>query len=240
MSNEMRTEQIMALAKRLCAVTPWDDEDQRGAALQAAIEALVQERDAALVEVALYKKQEPVAWVSYARKKPEVKSLSFSQKLSSSQKAHGFVNAGLYLAAGAQPVPEGMVQECDALKAELIFVERWAVHHASKPHMTPKEALSCIAHYPPIRAITKAYSDGVFSPLPNPYEDRDKLAAENEVLQAEIAELEADYADQVIRAMNAETENEVLRDALEKVTEWAAPGSQTETIVRAVLTRKQS
>ena len=50
-----------------------------------------------------------------------------------------------------------LTEEISEAKSDLIFVERWAVHHASKPHVTPAEALSCIAHYPPIRAITKAY-----------------------------------------------------------------------------------
>ena len=56
------------------------------------------------------------------------------------------------------------------LEDRLRFVERWAVHHANKPGISAENALGCIAHYPPIKAITKSYADGVPSSLPNPYE----------------------------------------------------------------------
>lgn len=42
-----------------------------------------------------------------------------------------------------------------ALDETLRFVERWANHHGTKPNMTPDEVLSCIQHYPAIRAAIK-------------------------------------------------------------------------------------
>lgn len=43
------------------------------------------------------------------------------------------------------------------LQDDLVFVERWAVHHAAKPHTTDKEVLAMIANYPAISDITKSY-----------------------------------------------------------------------------------
>jgi hypothetical protein len=69
------------------------------------------------------------------------------------------------------------LQERDAeiacAKDSLNFVERWAVHHANKPGISAESALGCIAHYPPIKAITKSYVDGVPSHLPDPFEQID-------------------------------------------------------------------
>jgi hypothetical protein len=97
--------------------------------------------------------------------------------------------------------------ERDELKDDLIFVERWAVHHALKPSVTPEQALACIAHYPPIRAITKAYSDGVFSSLPDPYAERDAYAKAADD-QAMAHKVERD---------NLSNENALLYRALDKV-----------------------
>jgi hypothetical protein len=72
--------------------------------------------------------------------------------------------------------------EITELKDDLQFVERWAVHHGTKPHMTPENALSVIQHYPPIRAITKSYVDGK---VPNTFDPYAQIAA----LKAQIAEL---------------------------------------------------
>lgn len=75
------------------------------------------------------------------------------------------------------------LQERDAeianLEDSLRFVERWAVHHANKPGISAENALGCIAHYPPIKAITKSYVDGVPSHLPDPYE---AITAQRKVL----------------------------------------------------------
>lgn len=55
------------------------------------------------------------------------------------------------------------------LEDDLQFVERWAVHHGSKPSISAQEALSCIQHYPAIYEITKSYKDGKRPDTFNPY-----------------------------------------------------------------------
>jgi len=60
----------------------------------------------------------------------------------------------------------------------LSFIERWAVHHGTKPHMTPDQALSVIQHYPPINAITKGYADGKTPDTPNPWEQLSQAQAD--------------------------------------------------------------
>ena len=77
--------------------------------------------------------------------------------------------------------------ERDELREHLQFVERWAVHHGTKPHMTAEQALSVIQHYPPISDITKSYSNGKTPDAPNPWAERDRLAAECEALRAKHA-----------------------------------------------------
>ena len=79
--------------------------------------------------------------------------------------------------------------ERDELREHLQFVERWAVHHGTKPHMTAEQALSVIQHYPPISDITKSYVDGKVPDAPNPWAERDRLAAECEALRADAAML---------------------------------------------------
>lgn len=72
--------------------------------------------------------------------------------------------------------------EIEAMRETLEFVERWAVHHASKPHMTAELALGSIQHHPEIRAITERYSDGkrpdTFDPYARIAEMEEKLVAE--------------------------------------------------------------
>ena len=65
--------------------------------------------------------------------------------------------------------------EIERLKDDLQFVERWANHHGQKPHVTAQEALSCIQHYPPIRAITKSYSDGKVPTTYDSYSEIERL-----------------------------------------------------------------
>lgn len=57
----------------------------------------------------------------------------------------------------------------EAMRETLEFVERWAVHHASKPHMTAELALGSIQHHPEIRAITERYADGKRPDTFDPY-----------------------------------------------------------------------
>lgn len=72
------------------------------------------------------------------------------------------------------------------LEDDLQFVERWAVHHGSKPSISAEEALSCIQHYPAIHEITKSYKDGKRPDTFNPY--------------ARIAELESQLAAAPVQA----------------------------------------
>ena len=92
--------------------------------------------------------------------------------------------------AEAQRIIERLVGERDALKADLVFVERWANHHGTKSCHSAESILGVIQHYPTIRAITKSYADGVAPSTPDPYAERDtyqveadKLAMENKVLR---------------------------------------------------------
>jgi hypothetical protein len=73
--------------------------------------------------------------------------------------------------------------EIAELKDDLQFVERWAVHHGTKSHMTPENALSIIQHYPAITAITKSYADGKVPGTFNPFAQIAELKAQIEVLR---------------------------------------------------------
>jgi len=77
-----------------------------------------------------------------------------------------------------------LADQVEALTNNLVFVERWAVHHAAKPHMTAAQALGVIAHYPAIRAITKSYVDGYVPETFDPYAEIEKLTAERETFLA--------------------------------------------------------
>ena len=59
--------------------------------------------------------------------------------------------------------------ENEQLRDHLQFVERWAVHHGTKPCVSAKEALGVIQHYPPIRRITDGYADGKRPDTFDPY-----------------------------------------------------------------------
>lgn len=81
--------------------------------------------------------------------------------------------------------------ERDQLREHLVFVERWAVHHGSKPSITPEEALSAIQHYPAIKAITKGYKDGKVPETCDPWAEIDQLRAEVEALRADAERYQA-------------------------------------------------
>ena len=57
-----------------------------------------------------------------------------------------------------QAASSALLAEVEALRNDLRFIERWAVHHARKPEFKAADVLSVIAHYPPIHAITESYS----------------------------------------------------------------------------------
>ena len=137
-----------------------------------------------------------------------------------------------------------LTAERDALKDHLIFVERWAVHHALKPTITPEEALACIAHYPPIREITKAYTDGVFSNLPNPYAENALLHERHvfsiKILKEQQSALEAARAerDLLLDQMRADRRQyldmKVERDALASdAALWRAYQSRKQAAINA-------
>ncbi|MFC4924623.1 hypothetical protein [Delftia deserti] len=84
----------------------------------------------------------------------------------------------------------------EAMRETLEFVERWAVHHASKPHMTAELALGSIQHHPEIRAITERYADSKRPDTFDPY--------------ARIAELEA----QLVAEARATAEHKLRADQL--------------------------
>ncbi len=70
------------------------------------------------------------------------------------------------------------------LEDDLQFVERWAVHHGSKPSISAEEALSCIQHYPAIHEITKSYKDGKRPDTFNPYARIAELESQLEAIGA--------------------------------------------------------
>lgn len=78
------------------------------------------------------------------------------------------------------------------LEESMQFIERWAVHHGSKPSISAEEALSCIQHYPTISEITKSYTDGKQPNTFNPY--------------ARITELEAKLAAGEVSGQGVQTE----------------------------------
>lgn len=109
-------------------------------------------------------------------KENEVKEKPYPLELAAALDA----NADLDAAEGGNPAVCKLERDAAALlraqhaaierlTEDLAFVERWANHHGAKPHTTPKEALSVIQHYPPIKAITRSYKDGVVPDTFDPY-----------------------------------------------------------------------
>jgi cell fate (sporulation/competence/biofilm development) regulator YlbF (YheA/YmcA/DUF963 family) len=102
-------------------------------------------------------------------------------------------NADFYLLAEdlktAKAHAEQLKAEIKRLKEDLQTVERWANHHGAKPNMTAQEALSCIQHYPPIRAITLSYADGKVPETPNPWAEVERLRVTLEIVLHAFAEI---------------------------------------------------
>lgn len=94
--------------------------------------------------------------------------------------------------AELQTAIEALVKERDTLKADLVFVERWANHHGQKSCHSAESILGVIQHYPTIRAITKSYADGVVPSTPDPYAERDALRASRDEYQREADKLAAE------------------------------------------------
>ena len=81
------------------------------------------------------------------------------------------------LLAEHDQVIESLRSELEAANDTLKFVERCANHHGAKLHMTAKEALSCIQHYPPIVAITRSYGNGKVPETRNPWAELEAARA---------------------------------------------------------------
>lgn len=60
-------------------------------------------------------------------------------------------------------------QEVETLKEHLQVVERWANPHGQKTCHSPAEILAVIQHYPPIKDITRSYTDGKVPTTFDPY-----------------------------------------------------------------------
>lgn len=88
---------------------------------------------------------------------------------------------------------ERLKGELEESRRDLQFVERWANHHGVKPHITAKEVLSMIQHYPPIRAITEGYEDGKIPDTPNPLDRAEQAERRAERLQAKVDSLMLEY-----------------------------------------------
>lgn len=73
----------------------------------------------------------------------------------------------------------------------LEFVERWAVHHGSKPGTSAEAALAAIQHYPAIAAITDSYDDGKRPATFDPYARIAALQAEHDAADKRCREVQA-------------------------------------------------
>lgn len=114
----------------------------------------------------------------------------------------------------AQTHPEAL--RIAELEKHLKFVERWAVHHGTKPHMTAEAALGIIQHYPAIVNITDSYADGERPDTFDPYERIAELEAElvREAQRTAAEKLRADQMTEQHRmeaAMNAEARGELAQ-----------------------------
>lgn len=118
------------------------------------------------------------------------------------------------------------------LEDDLQFVERWAVHHGSKPSISAEEALSCIQHYPAIHEITKSYKDGKRPDTFNPYARIAKLEAAL-VKEAARTASEKRRADQM--SQQHDMQAALNRDAREQLAALAAthPAAQGMDVVQA-------
>lgn len=87
-------------------------------------------------------------------------------------------------ATAREALLKALVDQAD----HMVFIERWAVHHASKPHLTPAAALDIIVHYPPIKRITQSYVDGKVPTTFDPYAEIERLKAELKKLLPKVGE----------------------------------------------------
>jgi hypothetical protein len=130
-----------------------------------------------------------------------------------------------------------LLERIAELEQHLEFVERWAVHHGSKPSMTPQEALAVIQHYPPIKAITRQYKDGkepqTFDPYKRIAELERELATERVVsFRDQVAQLERE-----LETVRNEVLEEAAKVADEKYQEMASKGFPREASTARALAK---
>lgn len=82
-------------------------------------------------------------------------------------------------------VLRSMATEIASLRDDMNWIERCANHHGQKADVTAAKALSFIQHYPPIRAITKSYADGVVPDTRNPYAEIEDMRARKDAAYLE-------------------------------------------------------
>ena len=106
------------------------------------------------------------------------------------------------------------------LEDSLQFVERWAVHHGTKSHMTAENTLSLIQHYPPISAITKSYADGKIPDTFNPFARITELEAQLEAAK-QVANDCRIVADNAIAEAQAALKDAERYQALRRGQKWS-------------------
>ena len=102
-------------------------------------------------------------------------------------------------------------EEVSLLKEHLQVVERWANHPGQKTCHSPAEILSVIQHYPPIKDITKSYTDGKVPTTFDPYKRIQQL---EELLKVQL-DVSQGLATQLYREQSA-----ALTDFNCEVCEW--------------------
>jgi hypothetical protein len=96
--------------------------------------------------------------------------------------------------AEAADLIKRLAAERDAKDETIRFIERWVNHHAQKPNITPREVLSMIQHYPPIKEITESYVDGKVPDTPDPWQRTEAAKAEAMMWHGKLVEAEAEVA----------------------------------------------
>ena len=129
----------------------------------------------------------------------------------------------------AQTQPEAL--RIAELEKHLKFVERWAVHHGTKPHMTAEAALGIIQHYPAIVIITDSYTD---SERPDTFDPYARIAE----LERELSQLQGLRQPLTVerRESTVEFVRKILEEAAIELLETHAP-DEDEIENRASLSR---
>nr|WP_237426638.1 hypothetical protein [Delftia sp. CH05] len=117
----------------------------------------------------------------------------------------------------------GLQTENASMRTTLEYVERWANHHGTKPHITAEQALGCIQHHPDIHDITRGYAD---CKRPDTFDPYARIAELEASKNARIHELE-------MQALDLASENSILklRDADELEARKPLPPARVEQIM---------